>query len=197
MKDIDELLRRIADSVNAAQAHYQTWFTLRGHGTALPDYYEVMDDSRYVDFFHASNSGHYKLMYIELGCIFDSDTRAASIRNLKEKLNALGRDDLVNKINVELKPYIKLVSNIIAIRAKLIAHKEVGADSDNVHAKFNVVPDDVNALIKKCCFLINLIHAEVSKSNQEIAAETDRFEKATFELLKVLKRGRAKQAVSE
>ncbi|MES3007564.1 MAG: hypothetical protein V4751_07325 [Pseudomonadota bacterium] len=191
MTDLQKLLRRIADSLNAAQAHYQIWFTLRGDGKALPDYYDEMDDYRYVDFFEASNAGHYKLMYIELGCLFDSDTRAASIRNLKEKLKKLGRSDLVSKIENELAPFTQLVSNIIVIRGKLIAHKEIGADSKDVHAAFSVVPDRICDLIGKSCTLIDSIHKELFGQSESIAFETDRFEKATFELLNVLRRGRS------
>lgn len=86
MSGLENLVRRITDSANAAQAHYQIWFTLRGKGKALPRFYDDVNDSRYVDFFHATNAGHYKLMFIELGCLFDPDDRAASIRNLKAAL---------------------------------------------------------------------------------------------------------------
>lgn len=191
MTDLQKLLRRIADSLNAAQAHYQIWFTLRGHGKALPDYYDEMNDYRYVDFFEASNAGHYKLMYIELSCLFDPDTRAASMRNLKEELNQLGRSDLVSKIENELAPFTQLVSNIIAIRGKLIAHKEIGTDSNDVHAKFAVVPDRICELIGKSCTLINSIYKELCGQSESVAFETDRFEKATFGLLNVLRRGRS------
>ncbi|RLK44974.1 hypothetical protein [Cupriavidus plantarum] len=51
MKDLRQLLSRMADSVNAAGAHYQIWFTLRGEGKALSEYHQDMSDYRYVDFF--------------------------------------------------------------------------------------------------------------------------------------------------
>lgn len=194
MDELKELLKRIADSVNAAQAHYQIWFTLRGQGKALPEYYNDMGDYRYVDFFHASNSGHYKLMYIELGCLFDPDTRAASIRNLKGKLADAGLDELVNEIDIALKDYGQLVSNILTIRSKLIAHKEIGALSKEVHAQHSVIPNKVGQLIEVCCSLINELNEKLFQDRQPLAGETDRFERATYELLEALRKGRSQQA---
>jgi len=191
MDGIRKLLKRIADSVNAAQAHYQIWFTLRGQGKALPEYYDDMDDFRYVDFFHASNAGHYKLMYIELGCLFDSDTRAASMRNLKVKLAHAGLDELVNKISIALKDYEQLVSNILTIRSRLIAHKEIDVLSEEVHAKNGIIPNEVGKLIGICCALINELNEKLFHDQQPLACETYRFEQATFELLEVLRKGRS------
>ena len=191
MDEIKKLLKRIADSVNAAQAHYQIWFTLRGQGEALPEYYDDMDDYRYVDFFHASNAGHYKLMFIELGCLFDTDTRAASMRNLKTKLAHAGLDELVSKINITLKDYRQLVSNILTIRSTLIAHKEIDALSGEVHTKNGIIPNEVGKLIGGCCVLINELNEKLFHDHQPLTGETDRFERATFELLEVLRKGRS------
>jgi len=115
MDEIRYLLRRMADSANAAQAHYQIWFTLRGDGKALPEYLDDMNDSRYVDFFHANNAGHYKLMYIELGCLFDTDSRSASFRNLKTSLGERGYNPIIEKIDDALSQYTNLVSSILTI----------------------------------------------------------------------------------
>lgn len=192
MEEIRALLKRMSDSANAAQAHYQIWFTLRGHGKALPEYYDDMTDFRYVDFFHASNSGNYKLMFLELGCLFDSDTRAASFRNLKTSLTAEGHNDIVNCINSALTPFSELVANAITIRSRLIAHKEVGASSTEVHQSNSVIPDEVGNLLHVSCNLINDIDARLFGSTGcLLAATTDRFERATFELLEVLRRGRS------
>ena len=191
MDEIRKLLKRIADSVNAAQAHYQIWFTLRGKGKALPEYYDDMDDYRYVDFFHASNTGHYKLMIIELGCLFDSDIRSASMRNLKTKLDDAGQDELVSKIDIALKDYKRLVSNILTIRSKLIAHKEIGALSEEVHTKNGIIPNEVGKLIGVCCALINELNKKIFHDQQSLTGGIDRFERATIELLEALRRGRS------
>ncbi|OLL32693.1 hypothetical protein BTH42_05575 [Burkholderia sp. SRS-W-2-2016] len=190
MKELRELLSRIADSVNAARAHYQIWFMLRGEGKALPEYYQDMNDHRYVDFFHASNAGHYKLMFIELGCLFDPDLRAASMRNLKIALALAGRKDIVRTIDASLAEYKDLVSGILTIRSKLIAHKDIGAKSKDVHAQSKIVPNEVEKLINVCSELIGRISAEIFGVGNTLAAVTDRFERATLELLNVLRKGR-------
>lgn len=191
MSDLENLVRRIADSANAAQAHYQIWFTLRGEGKALPRFYDDMNDSRYVDFFHATNAGNYKLMFIELGCLFDPDNRAASIRNLKATLHQEGRGDLVNRVEASLAGYGQLVSGILTIRSKLIAHKEISAESTDIHSQAGVIPNEIGKLLNICCGLINEIATELFPQIGLLATETNRYEQATFELLEVLRNGRS------
>lgn len=119
-----------------------------------------MDDYRYVDFFHASNSGHYKLMYIELGCAFDSDDRAASVRKLKEHLKDDGRTDLVDRIEQRLAPFDTLVRKVLIIRARLIAHKELDVDSRKLYKRLKIVPDDIGKLIATLSSLVNELYEE-------------------------------------
>lgn len=192
MEEVSALLRRLADTANAAQAHYQIWFALRGHGKALPRYYQDMNDFRYVDFFHASNAGHYKLMFLELGCLFDSDSRAASFRNLKNTLAAKGHNELVARIDDILQPFSDLVSNALTIRSRLIAHRELSAASEVVHQENAVVPNDIGKLLLQCCTLINEIDAQISGGTGcRIATTSDRFERATLGLLEVIRNGRS------
>lgn len=192
MNDLEHLLRRISDSIEAGTAFYQIWFTLRGKGKALPDFFNDMNDDRYVDFFCAINPGTYMLMLIELGCLFDSDPRSASIRNLKSKLAEIGRNDLVMNIDNRLSPYTEMVKNILIIRSKLIAHKELGVFSEDIHSKSGIIPDTIKDLLTVCCLLINDLHEKLFRQNGVFcAAETERFENATFKLLSVLREGRS------
>lgn len=193
MDNTQHLLQRVADSVAAANAHYEIWFTLRGQGKALPDYHKDMNDHRYVDFFHAINSGTYKLIFIELGCLFDTDDRSASIRNLKSKLEELGRMDLVAIIEHQLEGFGPLVSNILTIRSKLMAHKELGALSTEVHKENGVAPNDIGTLIQRCCAALNEINEQLYGNSGALLCSTGtlRFEKAVFELLNVLRDGRS------
>lgn len=191
MDDLRTLLTRMADSANAARAHFQIWFTLRGVGKALPEYYQDMNDYRYVDFFHASNAGHYKLLFIELGCLFDTDSRSASMRNLKQTLTDRKRADIVSRVDVALQEYKDLVSGVLTVRSKLIAHKEIGAKSEEVHAQSGLIPNEVGKLIDVTCALINNIYEELFDDRQPIVGIIDRFEEATFQLLKVLRNGRS------
>lgn len=192
MEELQNLLIRLAHAANAAQAHYQTWFALRGEGKALPEYYSEINDFRYVDFFHASNIGHYKLMFIELGCLFDPDPRAASFRNLKRCLAEQEFNDLVDRINDSLAPFSQLVSNALTIRSKLIAHREISASSESVHEENGVIPDQISNLLNICSELINEVNGRVfGDSELLIATTTNRFEFATMGLLKTLRNGRS------
>jgi hypothetical protein len=78
------ILYKIIDSHTAATAHYQIWFTLRNK--ALPEFFQTMNNQDYLDFFHAANSGNFKLMFVEIGNLFDSDSRSSSVANLKKCL---------------------------------------------------------------------------------------------------------------
>ena len=183
------MLRRVADSANAAQAHYQIWFTLRGAGQALPEYYQEMNNGSYVDFFHAANSGNYKLMYIELGCLFDTDPKSTSIRNLKALLTEQGHNHYVNKIDAELREFASLVPKMLTIRSKLIAHKEFGASSEKIHQKYGVIPNEIGRLLDNVCGLLNDINAALFDSGGSlIAVASKRYERATFALLKTLRK---------
>jgi len=193
MDDIKYLLKRMAESANAAKAHYQIWFTLRGEGKALPKFRKDINDFRYVDFFHASNSGHYKLIFIELGCLFDSDGRAASFKNLKEALKHTEKINLIQKIESSFSHYKNTVSKVKTIRSRLIAHKDLNAEIKKTYKEKNgITPDQIRDLIETSCVLINELNQEIiGKGNNPIANESNRYENATFSLLEVLKKGRS------
>ncbi len=50
-----------------------------------------------LNFFRAANIAHYKLMFIETGCIFDTDDRTDRFRRLRELIYANGLHDLSKK----------------------------------------------------------------------------------------------------
>lgn len=192
MNQINVSLDRIADSLNAASAAYQIWFTLRGTGKALPDFLDDMNDYRYVDFFHASNSGHYKLMFIEIACLFDSNEGTDSIRNLKTMLESSGHESVATKISNELGKFSDLVSNMKTIRSRLIAHKESYVSPGDLYDKHKIKPDEIGQLIYETAKMINWTNKQINgEQSILIANETDRYEKATFNLLKVIKNGRS------
>jgi hypothetical protein len=56
---LHKIISDLIEEGKSAKAHFQIWWTLLN--LALPDYYETMNDMEYVDFFHAINSGNYKL----------------------------------------------------------------------------------------------------------------------------------------
>jgi hypothetical protein len=100
-----DAFKAVRDSVNASMGHYQIWFTLRGKGKAIEEYLGDMNDCRFVDFFFAANIGHYKLMFIEIACLFDSGGGSHSVKNLKSLMRSNGLDDLAEKFDKQLNAY--------------------------------------------------------------------------------------------
>lgn len=158
---------------------------------SIKSHYDDMNDSRYVDFFHAANSGNYKLMFIEAASLFDSDKRAASIRNLKDLLLQEGLISNTKNFDESLGCYSDLVSNIRAVRSKIIAHKDIDIDPANLYQKHGIRPDDISGLLRKCGELLQEIEKIINgNSSGSYVCTTNRFERATFAMLETLKNGR-------
>lgn len=183
-----ELISRVSESATAAHAHFQVWSALRGDGKALPKYFDDLNDHRYVDFFYVSGSAHYKLIFIELGCLFDSDPKSASFRALKSKLLQEGMIEDAAELEASLVEYSDLVSRIITIRSKLMAHKEVGVTSESVHEQDGgISPNQISALIAASCKAINKVTRKVCvEGSIPYVLESNRVERATLALLEVL-----------
>ena len=190
--ELRKCFESVRDSSVAAMAHYQIWFTLRGSEKAIKTHLKDMNDYRYVDFFLAANSGNYKLMFIETACLFDSDERTNNIRSLKSLLcnNSLGK--LENEFSKKLAPFSKLVSNIKTVRSKIIAHKESNIEPQGLYAKHGINPDDIKELLNVVAELLSEVESVLNNnSSASSCGVTDRWEKATFNLLEVLHNGRS------
>lgn len=183
-KELTECFKHVRNCLNSAMAHYQIWFSLRGDGKAIETHLNDMNDSRYVDFFHAANSGNYKLMFIEVACLFDSDDRTQSINNLKLLMKENGLSNISDKFENKLKPYTTLVSNIKTIRGKVIAHKEAGIDPSELYKKHGIVPDDIRDLLNLTAELLSELETVLTNNSSSCSVgPTDRWERATFNLL--------------
>ncbi|CAA0113517.1 Uncharacterised protein [Halioglobus japonicus] len=190
-QELRECFDNVKDSVNAALGHYQIWFTLRCKGKAIDEYYDDMNDYRYVDFFRAANIAHYKLIFIEAGCIFDTDDRTDRFRRLRELMNENGLSELSEKFKDRLKPYQTLASNILTVRSKLIAHKESGVEPPELYQKHGIRPDDIEELLLCLAGLMNELESELNGgANWITVGPTERWENATYGLLEVLRKGR-------
>lgn len=190
-KEFQECFENVKDSVNAALGHYQIWFTLRGKGKAIDEYLSDMNDYRYVDFFKAANIAHYKLMFIEAGCIFDTDDRTDRFRRLRDLMAASGLEDLANKFSVRLTPYQNLVTDILTIRSKLIAHKEYGLEPSGLHQKHGIKPDEIKELLNILAELMRELESHLGNGGScSTVGSTERWENATYGLLEVLRNGR-------
>jgi hypothetical protein len=189
---LNELIDRVAESAHAGNAHFRIWFTLRGKNKALSKHYEDMNDPRYREFFRASGAGHYKLFFIELGCLFDSNPRAASFRALKRALMENGFSQEAERIHTALSQYKSLIPKILTIRSKLMAHKEIGADSEVVHRKNGITPNQIESLFVTSCKLINeVVDCVYEHGFVPNADPSSRLEEQTLALLKVISCGRS------
>lgn len=190
-QEFRECFENVKDSVNAALGHYQIWFTLCGKGKAIDEYLKDMNDYRYVDFFKAANIAHYKLMFIETGCIFDSDDRTDRFRRLRELMSSNGLNALSDKFGQELSQYQSLVSNMLTIRSKLIAHKESGIEPSQLYQQHGIKPDEINTLLTTIAGLMRELESTLNNgAGWSSIGPTDRWEKATYGLLEVLRNGR-------
>ena len=190
-QEFQECFDNVKDSVNAALGHYQIWFTLRGNGKAIEEYLNDMNDFRYVDFFHAANIAHYKLMFIETGCIFDTDDRTDRFRRLRELMDSNGLHDLSKKFEEKVKPYQTLVSNILTVRSKLIAHKESAVGPSSLYQKHGIKPDEIKELLNTLAELMKELERHLNNGESWSAVgPTERWENATYGLLEVLRKGR-------
>ena len=177
----------IAEGI-AARAHFQVWWTLRN--LALPKFYATMNDGEYVDFFHASNAGHYKLFLLALAKIFDRDDRVAGISELRNALCLEDRADLARYIHDELSPITKAVAKIMHIRNKSLVHNDRNFPRPKVYkVKGGLTPDQIREVIDKACSVINHVAVQLNISN--IIFDGLPLENATLSMLKVLHRGQA------
>lgn len=171
----------------AARAHFQVWWTLRN--LALPKYLSTMNNLDYVDFFHASNAGHYKLFLLALAKIFDRDDRVAGLRELRKALRVEGRADLARCIAKQLKPIEPMVKSIMQIRNRSLVHNEHSLSRKQVYRLNGITPNQIRIVIDVACNVINCTARELGISNTIF--ESNRLEAATINMLEKLRRADA------
>ncbi len=181
------ILDHLIDEANAARAHFQVWWALRN--LALPEYYNTMNDPKIVQFFHASNSGHYKLIFVALGKIYDSDTRSAGVAELKKTLRAEGRDDLADKLEEDLSAVTSLVQPILGIRNRTVLHNEHAIDRKKVYEINGIKANEIWQLIDTTSDAINSV-AQALRHPFRVSASRP-YEAATLAMLEQLHRGEA------
>ena len=102
MSEARVILVTLIEEGISARAHFQIWWALRN--LAIPRFLQTMNNPDYVDFFHASNAGHYKLFILALAKIFDRDSRVAGLREFRRALKDEGRNNIAKHIGSELHP---------------------------------------------------------------------------------------------
>lgn len=183
---INKIVRDLIEEGIAANVHFQTWWALRN--LALPEYYDTMNDFEYVDFFHASNAGHYKLFFIALSKIFDPDAKTSGIRGLKLALDVAGKTDLREYVETELANDSFVVAKIMKIRNQSVGHNQADMTRQKVYNVNGVTPDQIRDIIKKTSSVINHVAQKLDIS--DTIFESDRAEQATLKMLRALKAGR-------
>jgi hypothetical protein len=182
MNNLNAILHHLIEEGKVARAHFQTWWALRN--LAIPEFLPVMNRCEYVDFFHVSNAGHYKMIFFALSKIFDRDTRASGFASLKAALLADSRTALVEYIETELSPLTARVARIDTIRNQTVAHNQTGLVRKEIYGANGIAPNEICELIDKTCAVINHVARELGIS--DIIFESKCFEEATLALLKAL-----------
>jgi hypothetical protein len=166
----------------SARAHFQIWWALRN--LALPKYLPAMNDTSYVHFFVASNSGHYKLFFLALSKIFDRDDRVAGISEFKRALRADGYGHVALRIVKELKPIEPLVKKVMSIRNQTIVHNERAIPRAKVYKVNGITPNQLRHVIDTVCATISSAAQDLGVTNTIF--DSSRFEEATLSMLKKL-----------
>lgn len=169
----------------AARAHFQVWWALRS--LAIPRFLPTMSNRDCVDFFHASNSGHYKLFLLALSKIYDRDTRVAGLRMLRKQLQSEGRSDLARYIGTRLNPLRPRITAVMGIRSRSLVHNEHALPRTKVYKVNGITPNQLRQLIDETSGTINHVARELGIANTIF--ESDRGERATIRMLETLERG--------
>lgn len=190
MASSHEIIHALVEEGNVAKAHCQVWWALRN--LALPKFYPDMNDESVRLFFHASNSGHYKLMFIALGKICDSDSRASGLRSLKDALRREGQATLAGQLEADLAPISTLVEKVLLLRNRTIVHNEQDLSREQAY-KLNggVNANEVRQVINSLGEAINSAAEAIGYPNR--VAVGDGFERATLKLLEMLRAGQSER----
>lgn len=187
MSEIHTILDHLMEEGTAATVHFHTWWALRN--LAIPQFYETMNDLSHVDFFHASNSGHYKLFFLALSKIFDRDSRVSGISHLRETLRQNGYPKLADELETKLVPLRSAVSRVMSIRNRTIVHNERELSREKIYDLNGITPNEIRQLINSTCDAIDSVADGIGLSNRISSGE--RHERATLAMLKSLQKGMA------
>lgn len=189
-----ELIQRLAETMNSAQASHEVWYTLAAKDKGYEKYSTVLQDSKFRDFFDSVRNAHFKVMFIDISCLFDSGKRASSFHRLKTSLKKDGYDDFIDRIDNKMSSHEMLIKRIKANRDKRVAHHDITPTEENMLKQYGVTPNEIKSLLETFNELLIAIYKDVvSPDTAYPIASIDRFENATFQLLHVLKGFRGNQ----
>ena len=184
--ELREALLRVRAEASSARAFFFTWNAIN---VAQGDkqYLRTMNDYRNVDFFLVSMEGHFRLVFLSLGNMFDKRKGSVSLHLLHRRLHEANRSDLGCELEKVLKRHAPTIASIRKIRNKSIAHM----DKDSMETVFRgavITPNQIATVIDAVCDVLNRISDAINFPDR--ISEGDRYENAVQFLLDTLRRGR-------
>ena len=180
--------------MNSAQGAYEVWYTLTGKDKGWEQYSAELQ-GKYSDFFRLVCNAQFKVMFIDIACLFDCDSRTPSFHTLKKLLRNGGYDDTAQRIECAVSSHKHLIDSIReGYRNKRIAHHDTTCTEEQLLEKSGVTPNEIKSLLKTFNKLLKGAYGDVSLSNGFYPiASLDRFERATFQLLRDLESARTRR----
>ena len=177
----EDIIKDLVQEGMAARASYQIWSALRQD--AFPDHVETLKRPDYYAFFSTSSSAHFKLIFISLGKIFDSNSRTSGIETLKKALKKANRVDLETYIEEKLGNQKEIRERIKRIRHKSIAHNQGNLSKEEIYKTNPVTADELWSFIEETCEVINHLAWEFGLSTM---STSDKVKQSTLNVLSTL-----------
>ena len=180
--DVQEAVRRVRQEASAARAFFHTWNELnlaRGD----PRLRATMSDCKYVDFFHVSLAGNFRLMFLSLSSLFDRNSKALSLRAVSKALKNEGYVEVAYKVNKLYSIHKDTIVGIQHIRNKSIVHNDP-VSTESVFGDVSITPNAIIELIDAVCLLLNEVLSELDFPNR--ISEGERNRRAVRSLLAAL-----------
>lgn len=178
----EDIIKNLVQEGMAARASYQIWSALRKQ-ESFDQYEEILTGDDYKAFFNTSSSTHFKLIFISLGKIFDSDSRTSSIETLKKALEKADRVDLVTHIEEKLGNRKQIRERIKKIRHQSIAHNQGNLSKEEIYKTNSITPDELCCFIDETCEVINYLASVFGLSTMFMS---DRVKQSTLKVLSAL-----------
>lgn len=183
MKAVDarDALRRIRTEANAARAFFYTWDALnRARGDqGLRD---AMNKDFRPDFFRSTMVAHFRMIFVSVGTIYDSDNRGKSL-TVDYLIKTLDKTDGAG-LSVLRARHEHVIQGMRRIRNKAIAHNDPES-VDDVFKQASITPNQIRVLIDETCDALDVICTRPEYDFNRIAGGS-RHTRAVASILDVL-----------
>ena len=183
-KSIQNLMKQIADTLNAAQASYEVWWVIEGK--FKEQYSEVLFDYRFRDFFFSTCSAHCNNMIMEINLLFEHRNQAWDFYELSKLLRHKKYNDLANQIECAISNHKNTIKKIKEYRNKRVAHYIPQIGDEFLLTKCGIRPSDIISLLRTFNKLLIKIYKEIESPDSYPIGRIGRVEEATLRLLRSL-----------